>query len=44
MLESIVYEAVGVKVRSMHHDISTITREEVIVFSLEEIPRFEFDR
>ena len=44
MLESIVYEAVGVKVRSMHHDISTITGEEVIVFSLEEIPRFEFDR
>jgi uncharacterized protein YbcI len=44
MLESIVYEAVGVKVRSMHHDISTITGEEVIVFSLEEIPSFEFDR
>ena len=41
MLESIVYEAVGVKVRSMHHDISTVTGEEVIVFSLDEIPRFE---
>jgi len=41
MLESIVYEAVGVKVRSMHHDISTVTGEEVIVFSLGEIPRFE---
>ena len=37
----IVYEAVGVKVRSMHHDISTVTGEEVIVFSFEEIPRFE---
>ncbi len=44
MLESLVYEAVGVKVRSMHHDISTVTGEEVIVFSLEEVPRFEFDR
>ena len=41
MLESLVYEAVGVKVRSMHHDISTVTGEEVIVFSFEEIPRFE---
>ncbi len=41
MLESLVYEAVGVKVRSMHHDISTVTGEEVIVFSFGEIPRFE---
>ena len=41
MLESLVHEAVGVKVRSMHHDISTITGEEVIVFSLAERPRFE---
>jgi CheY-like chemotaxis protein len=41
MLESLVYEAVGVKVRSMHHDISTVTGEEVIVFSLGETPRFE---
>jgi len=41
MLESLVHEAVGVKVRSMHHDISTVTGEEVIVFSFEEIPRFE---
>jgi len=41
MLESLVYEAVGVKVRSMHHDISTVTGEEVIVFSFVEIPKFE---
>ena len=41
MLESLVHEAAGVKVRSMHHDISTVTGEEVIVFSLAEIPRFE---
>ena len=41
MLESLVHEAAGVKVRSMHHDISTITGEEVIVFSLAEVPRFE---
>ncbi len=41
MLESLVHEAAGVKVRSMHHDISTVTGEVVIVFSLAEVPRFE---
>ena len=41
MLESLVHEAVGVKVRSMHHDISTLTGEEVVVFSLTEAPRFQ---
>lgn len=41
MLESLVHEASGVTVQSMHHDISTATGEEVIVFSLVEIPCFE---
>ena len=41
MLESLVYEAAGVKVCSMHHDISTVTGEEVIAFSLSEVPKFE---
>lgn len=41
MLESLVHEAAGVKVRSMHHDISTLTGEEIVVFSLEEAPRFQ---
>ena len=40
MLDSLVHEAAGVKVRSMHHDISTVTGEEVIVFSLVEAPSF----
>ena len=40
MLESMVHEVVGVKVRSMHHDISTVTGEEVVLFSLTEVPRF----
>ena len=40
MLESMVHEIVGVKVLSMHHDISTVTGEEVILFSLAEAPRF----
>jgi CheY-like chemotaxis protein/uncharacterized protein YbcI len=41
MLESLVHEASGAKVRSMHHDISTVTGEEIICFSLLEAPRFE---
>lgn len=41
MLESLVHEVAGVKVLSMHHDISTVTGEEVVVFSLTASPRFE---
>ena len=41
MLESLVHEAAGVKSISMHHDISTVTGEEVILFSFAESPRFE---
>ncbi len=40
MLESLVHEVTGVKVLSMHHDISTVTGEEAIIFSLVELPRF----
>ena len=40
MLESLVYEVTGVKVRSMHHDISTVTGEEMVIFTLVESPRF----
>ena len=40
MMESLVHEVAGVKVLSMHHDISTVTGEEVVVFSLVETPRF----
>jgi CheY-like chemotaxis protein/uncharacterized protein YbcI len=39
MLESLVHEVAGVKVKSMHHDISTVTGEEVVIFSLVELPR-----
>ncbi len=41
MLESLVHEAAGVKVLSMHHDISTVTGEEVVVFPLAGSPRFQ---
>ena len=40
MLESLVHEVTGVKVLSMHHDISTVTGEEVVIFSLVAAPRF----
>jgi uncharacterized protein YbcI len=40
MLESLVHEVAGVKVLSMHHDISTVTGEEVVIFSLAAAPRF----
>lgn len=43
MLESMVHEVVGVKVRSMHHDVSTVTGEELVLFSLAASPRFESD-
>jgi len=41
MLQSLVHEIAGVKVMSMHHDISTVTGEEVVVFSLVQQPRFQ---
>jgi uncharacterized protein YbcI len=41
MLESLIHEVTGVKVISMHHDISTVTDEEVVLFSLAAEPRFE---
>ncbi len=40
MLESLVHEIASVKVLSMHHDISTVTGEEVVMFTLAETPRF----
>jgi uncharacterized protein YbcI len=41
MLESLIHEVAGVKTISMHHDISTVTGEEVVLFSLGEEPRFD---
>ena len=35
-----VQEVTGIKVMSMHHDISTVTGEEVVLFTLAETPRF----
>lgn len=37
-LEVMVYEVTGVEVVSLHHDISTSTGEEVVLFRLKESP------
>ncbi len=37
-METMIQEAVGVKVLSLHHDISTVTGEEVVLFTLDESP------
>ncbi|MGA2257408.1 MAG: DUF2294 domain-containing protein [Thermoguttaceae bacterium] len=38
VMEGLVHEITGTKVLSMHHDISTVTGEEVILFTLAESP------
>jgi uncharacterized protein YbcI len=40
ILEAMVYDVTGVKVLSLHHDISTVTGEEVLVLTLAEAPVF----
>jgi uncharacterized protein YbcI len=39
-LEAMVQDITGVKVVSLHHDISTVTGEEVVLFTLAEAPVF----
>ena len=38
VMEAMVQEITGVKVLTLHHDISTITGEEVVLFTLAESP------
>jgi uncharacterized protein YbcI len=38
VMEALVEKVTGVKVVTMHHDISTLTGEEVILFTLAESP------
>jgi uncharacterized protein YbcI len=38
ILETLAAEITGVKVVSLHHDISTLTGEEVVLFTLAETP------
>jgi len=39
ILEAMVEEITGVKLLSLHHDISTLTGEKIIVFTLAEAPK-----
>lgn len=38
LLETMLEEITGTKVLSLHHDISTITGEEIVLFTLAEAP------
>ncbi len=40
VMEAMIQEVTGVKVLSLHHDISTKTGEEVVLFTLAESPPF----
>jgi uncharacterized protein YbcI len=40
LLEAMIQEATGAIVVSLHHDISTLTGEEVVLFTLAEVPEF----
>jgi uncharacterized protein YbcI len=39
-MEAMVQDFTGVKVLSLHHDISTVTGEEIVLFTLSESPLF----
>jgi uncharacterized protein YbcI len=39
-LEALVQGITGIKPRSLHHDISTLSGEEIVVFSLAEAPHY----
>src|SRR5438445_7099491 len=40
VMEAMVHEVTGVEVLSLHHDISTVTGEEVVLFTLAESPLY----
>jgi len=40
VMEAMVAEITGVRVLSLHHDISTVTGEELVVFTLTKSPLF----
>ena len=40
LMETMIHEATGVKVVSLHQDISTVTGEALVVFTLAEAPAF----
>ena len=43
-MEAMIQEVTGVEVVSLHHDISTVTGEEVVIFTLAESPLYRGTR
>ena len=43
-MEAMIQEVTGAKVVSLHHDISTVTGEEVVLFTLAESPMYRESR
>jgi len=44
VMEALILEVTGEKAVSLHHDISTVTGEEVVLFTLAGAPRFRETR
>lgn len=44
LLEAMVHEVTGIEAVSLHHDISTVTGEEVLIFTLKDLPLFRETR
>ena len=44
IMEAMIEKTAGVKVRSLHHDISTISGEEVVIFTLAAAPTLRTPR
>src|SRR5881392_2614821 len=40
VMEALIQEVTGVNVVSLHHDISTVTAEEIVIFTLAEAPGY----
>jgi uncharacterized protein YbcI len=40
LMEAMIHEITGVAVLSLHHDISTVTGEEVVLFTLAKTPAY----
>ena len=40
VMEAMIEDVTGAKVRTLHHDISTATGEEVVLFTLDKLPVF----
>src|SRR4249919_252389 len=44
IMESMIQDVTGIRVVSLHHDISTVTGEEVVLFTLDESPLYRETR